>query len=293
MASTVSTSLGTRPGHFIFLLVLVIQVLLLSSQVTNRRGESALKSFFVVLFSPLQRGAESAISVPRSTWYRYIDLRGVRGENERLSESVARLEQALWFERDVVASYRRLSGILQLAERLPYEPVVAEVIGLDASPWFRTITINRGTEQGVELNAPVVAAEGLVGRVISVGVEMAQIQLLTDRDCSVGALLSRTRIRGMVAGSGGQLSPTGLTLNYVSNLEDVVEGEVILTSGMDGIYHKGIAIGRVASVRNGPRLFKLITVEPAASLDRLEEVFVLPAVGEIDIVDRVDAQEGP
>ena len=291
MASTVNTLLGTRRGHFVFVLVLVAQVLLLSSQVTNKRGESALRSFFVVLFSPLQRGAEAAIGGTRSTWYRYVDLRGVRGENERLREDVARLEQALWFERDVVASYRRLSGVLQLAEKLPYEPIVAEVIGLDASTWFRTITVNRGAEQGVELNAPVVAAGGLVGRVISVGAEVAQIQLLTDRDCSVGALLSRTRLRGIVAGSGEQLSATGLTLNYVSNLEDVVEGEVILTSGMDGIYHKGIAIGRVASVRNGPRLFKLITVEPAASLERLEEVFVLPAVGEIEIIDRVDAQE--
>ena len=132
-----------------------------------------------------------------------------------------------------------MSGVLQLAEKLPYEPIVAEVIGLDASTWFRTITVNRGAEQGVELNAPVVAAGGLVGRVISVGAEVAQIQLLTDRDCSVGALLSRTRLRGIVAGSGEQLSATGLTLNYVSNLEDVVEGEVILTSGMDGNLSQG------------------------------------------------------
>jgi rod shape-determining protein MreC len=291
MASTVNTPLGTRGGHVVFALVLAAQVLLLSSQVTNERGQSALRSFLVVLFSPLQRGAEAAIGGARATWYRYVDLRGVRDENARLREDVARLEQALWLERDVVASYRRLSGVLHLAESLPYDPIVAEVIGLDASTWFRTITVNRGAKQGVELNAPVVAAGGLVGRVISVGTDVAQIQLLTDRDCSVGALLSRTRIRGIVTGSGEQLSPTGLTLNYVSNLEDVVEGEMIVTSGMDGIYHKGIAIGRVASVRNGPRLFKLITVEPAANLERLEEVFILPPVGEVEVIDRVDDDE--
>ena len=203
-------------------------------------------------------------------------------------EKVARLEQTVWLEHDLVASYRRLSGVLEMAERLDFEPIVAEVIGLDASAWFRTITVNQGTNRGVELNAPVIAAGGLVGRVISVGPDVAQVQLLTDRDCSVGVILARTRTRGMVTGSGEQASPTGLVLNYVSNLEDVVEGDPIITSGMDGLYHKGIAVGRVASVRNGPRLFKLISVEPAASLDRLEEVFILPPVGEPEIVERVE-----
>ena len=288
MATTINAPLGSRGGHFIFVLILVAQALLLSSQVTTERGHSALRSFVVMLVSPLQRGAGAAMGGVRSVWNDYIDLRGAHEENERLREEVARFEQALWLERDLVASYRRLSGVLELAERLPYEPVVAEVIGLDASAWFRTITVNQGKNRGVELNAPVVAAGGLVGRVISLGPTVSQIQLLTDRDCSVAVLLSRTRMRGMVAGSGEQASSTGLVLNYVSNLEDVAEGDPIVTSGIDGIYHKGIAVGRVASVRNGPRLFKIITVEPAANLDRLEEVFILPAMGEPEFTERVE-----
>lgn len=288
MATTVNAPLGSRSGHFLFVLILVIHALVLSSQVSTERGDSALRSFVVMLFSPLQRGAAVAVGGVRSAWNGYIDLRGAHEENERLREEVSRLEQALWLERDLVAGYRRLSSVLELAERIPYDPVVAEVIGLDASAWFRTITVNQGQNRGVELNAPVVAAGGLVGRVISVGPTASQIQLLTDRDCSVGAMLTRTRIRGMVTGSGEQASPTGLSLNYVSNLEDVAEGDAIVTSGIDGIYHKGIAIGRVASVRNGPRLFKIVTIEPAANLDRLEEVFILPAVGELVITERVE-----
>ena len=288
MATALNAPLGSRGGHFIFVLILVAQALLLSSQVTTERGDSALRSFVVMLLSPLQRGAGAAMGGVRSVWNDYVDLRGAHEENERLREEVARFEQALWLERDLVASYRRLSGVLELAERLPYEPVVAEVIGLDASAWFRTITVNQGKNRGVELNAPVVAAGGLVGRVISLGPTVSQIQLLTDRDCSVAVLLSRTRMRGMVAGSGEQASPTGLVLNYVSNLEDVAEGDPIVASGIDGIYHKGIAVGRVASVRNGPRLFKIITVEPAANLDRLEEVFILPAIGEPEFTERVE-----
>lgn len=288
MATTKSAPLGSRGGHLVFGLVLVVQALLLSSQVTTEAGHSALRALVIALFSPVQRGADAALGAFSSMWYGYVDLRGVREENGRLKEEVARLEQALWMERDLIASYRRLSSVLEFAERIPGNPIVAEVVGLDASAWFRTITVNRGTAHGVALNASVIAAGGLVGRVISIGSDVAQIQLLTDRDCSVGALLARTRARGVVAGSGEQASPTGLTLNYVSNLEDVVEGDLIVTSGMDGIYPKGIAIGRVASVRNGPRLFKLITVEPSANLDRLEEVFILEAASVSEITERVE-----
>ena len=288
MATTTSAPLGSRGGHLVFCVVLVAQALLLSSQVTTEVGHSALRALLIGLFSPIQRGADGTLSAVSSLWYGYVDLRGVREENSRLKEDVARLEQALWMERDVVASYRRLSSVVELAERIPGDPIVAEVVGLDASAWFRTVTVNRGTAHGVALNAPVIAAGGLVGRVISVGSDVAQIQLLTDRDCSVGALLARTRARGVVGGSGEQASPTGLTLNYVSNLEEVVEGDLLVTSGMDGIYPKGIAIGRVASVRNGPRLFKLVTVEPAANLERLEEVFILEAASVSEITERVE-----
>ena len=288
MATTSSAPLGSRGGHLVFVMVLLAQALLLSSQVTTEAGHSALRALLLALFNPVQRGADAALGAVSSVWFGYVDLRGVRAENQRLGDEVARLEQALWMERDLLVSYRRLSGVLELARGLPQQPVVAEVIGLDASAWFRSITVNRGKSRGVLLNAPVIAAGGLVGRVIATGAEVAQIQLLNDRDCSVGALLSRTRARGVVAGSGEQTSSTGLSLNYVSNLEDVVEGDLIVTSGMDGIYPKGIAIGRVASVRNGPRLFKLITVEAAARLDRLEEVFVLPPLPEPQITERVE-----
>jgi len=235
--------------------------------------------------SPLQRGGEAVLNGIHSAWYGYFDLRGVREENSELREKVARLEQTLWMEREIVASYDRVSQVLDLSERFPFESLVAEVVGLDASAWFRTVTVNRGLEHGVELNAPVVGPGGVVGRVIAVGSSVAQVQLLSDRDCSVGALLVRGRSRGLVSGTGN----TELQMKYVSNLEDVTIGDLIVTSGIDGIYPKGIAIGRVASVINGPRLFKIITVEPAARLDRLEEVFILDTVdSEHRFVERVE-----
>ncbi len=264
-----------RGGHVVFIALIVGHALLISSQVTTARGHSALQGAVLAVFAPLQRGSQAVLNGVRSVWYGYIDLRAVREENRELREKTTRLEQALWMEREAVARYDRLSRVLQLAERIPFDSIVAEVIGVDASSWFRTITVNRGLGRGVALNAPVVGPGGLVGRVTAVGPHIAQVQLLADQECSVGSLLVRTRTRGIVSGQGG----AELQLKYVSNLEDVALGDLVVTSGIDGIYPKGIAIGRVASVRNGPRLFKIVTVEPAASLNRLEEVFILEPLG--------------
>ena len=264
-----------RESHVVFAALMVGHGLLISSQVTTPRGHSALQGSILAILAPLQRGSEAVVSAVGSVWYGYVDLRAVREENRELREKATRLEQALWMEREVVARYDRLSGVLQLAESIPFESVVAEVIGVDATSWFRTLTVNRGLDRGVDLNAPVVGPGGLVGRVTAVGPHVAQVKLLSDRDCSVGSLLVRTRTRGIVSGKGG----AELELKYVSNLEDVAVGDLVVTSGIDGIYPKGIAIGRVTSVKNGPRLFKVIAVEPAASLNRLEEVFILQPVG--------------
>lgn len=272
--ATTSSTLAKRGGHLVFFLVLAGHGLLLSAQVTTAGGHSALKAVILGAFSPLQRGGEFVLNGVSSTWSRYVDLRSVREENQELREKVGRLEQALWMEKEVVASYERLSQVLDLSERLPFESLVAEVVGLDATAWFRTITVNRGSEHGVALNAPVIAPGGVVGRVIAVGAHVAQVQLLSDRDCSVGALLVRGRSRGIVSGMG----QADLQMKYVSNLEDVTVGDLVVTSGIDGMYPKGIAIGRVATVKDGPRLFKVITIEPAARLDRLEEVFILDAL---------------
>ncbi len=283
--ATSGFTLVKRGSHVVFFLVLVGHALLISSQITTERGHSALQGVIMVALSPLQRGGEAVLSGIRSTWYGYFDLRGVREENHELREKVARLEKSLWMEREIVASYDRVSQVLDLAKRFPFESLVAEVVGLDASAWFRTITVNRGLEHGVGLNAPVIGPGGVVGRVIAVGSNVAQVQLLSDRDCSVGALLVRGRSRGLVSGAGN----TELQMKYVSNLEDVSVGDLAVTSGLDGIYPKGIAIGRVSSVSNGPRLFKVITVEPAARLDRLEEVFILDVLGsEHRFVERVE-----
>src|SRR3972149_3472232 len=252
-----SPTLSKRGTHVVFFLVLAGHGLLLSQQVITVHGHSALQGALLAVLFPLQRGAEAVVRGVHTTWSEYADLRGVRGEKERLREKIGRLEQTLWLERDIIASHERLLSVLQLEEELPYESIVARVIGLDSSAWYRTVTLDRGTDHGGKLNAPVIGGGGLVGRVIAVGAGVAQVQLLSDRDCSVGALLVRSRSRGIVSGLGTR----ALEMKYVSNLDDVIVGDIVVTSGIEGMYPKGIAMGRVTSVSNGARVFKVITLE--------------------------------
>jgi len=273
--ATTSPTLGKRRTHLTFFLLLAGHVLLISAQLTTPQGHSVLQAGLLALFSPIQRTGAATLDSIRDLWTGYVDLRGVRQENRELKEKVARLEQALWMERDRVASYDRMSRVMQLASQLPFESLVGQVVGLDASAWFQSLTVNRGSDQEVERNAPVIGSGGLVGRVVAVGAQVARVQLISDRTSSVGALLVRSRARGIVSGEG----QTTLQMKYVSNLEDVKVGDLVVTSGVDGIYPKGLAVGRVESVRNGPGLFKLISLSPAANIERLEEVFILPAVG--------------
>ena len=272
--ASLSPTFGKRRGHLLFFAVLAGHILLISSRLTTGEGQSVLHVGLLAVLSPFQKGGAASVGAVRSIWNGYVDLRGVRRENRELREKLARLEQTMWLERDRVASYDRLAQVVGLQSQLPFHSIVAEVIGLDASAWFQSITVNRGLVAGVQINAPVIGSGGLVGRVIAVGPSVARIQLISDRSSAVGVLLVRSRARGIVSGTGDGL----LQLKYVSNLEDVQEGDLVMTSGVDGIYPKGLAVGRVEQVANGPKLFKEISLAPAASIERLEELFILPPV---------------
>jgi rod shape-determining protein MreC len=148
--------------------------------------------------------------------------------------------------------------------------VAADVIGASATPDFRTITIDKGTGDGVKANSSVIAPAGVVGRVVVPGSRAAKVQLLIDRNAAAGAVVERSRAQGLVVGGGEDL----LEMTYVSETADIVAGDQVMTSGIDGIYPKGFAIGRVEKVdQNGS--FKKIVVRPAVDFRALEEVLIV------------------
>jgi rod shape-determining protein MreC len=206
-----------------------------------------------------------------------VDLRRVHRDNQRLREQVRLLETTLLENQEVVREAERLREIAEVRPRLPLDTVVAQVVAAEGVPWHRTITVNRGQEDGVELSFPVISATGVVGRVIAVGPHAAKVQLLLDRESGLGVRIERSRLTAVVSGRAGFADAVGsdLELKFVPSLADVVEGDVVVTSGLDRMFPKGLLVGRVRSVKGGGGLFKEVAVTPSARFDKLEEVMIV------------------
>lgn len=267
-------ALDARKNGFLLAALIVSHLVVISQQVDGGGGASLLERIVLNALSPLQRGAAASIRGVALLWKGYVDLRGVRQEQERLADRVKSLEAELQEARPQVEESGRLREFLDLKKVLPLDTVAAEVVARDGLPWFRTLTLNRGREAGIAVNAAVLSPTGIVGRVVAVGSRVARVQLIVDRDSGVGAILERSRAPGVVSGDASGKSGF-LTMKYVSTLTDVAAGDRVVTSGLDRIYPKGLVIGRVESVSPPAGLFKDVRVTPSARFDLLETVLVV------------------
>lgn len=269
------TTAGGRPRiGLLFLAVIVGHVILISSQVQSRTaGVPVLEAVTFGAFARVQQGTASIIRSIRNGWQNYVDLRGVRADNEALRSRVADLEIRLQEQRTLASKSERLQAVLDLKPWISAPTLAAEVIAGYANPGMLTVTIDKGSDDGVTENMAVIAPTGVVGRVIGpLAAHAARVQLLIDVNAAAGAVVERTRAGGMVIGWDGD---PPLRMDLVSNLADVQPGDLVVTSGADGIYPKGFNIGRVESSKPGDDLSRDITVRPLADFRSLEEVLVV------------------
>jgi len=260
-----------RSGY-LFLAVMLGLVLLISAQVNSRSGVPVLESVTSGIFSEVQRVLSGGVSGVRRLWSGYVGLRNLRAENEELKRQLAAAEIASQEQRALADRARGLEKMLELRDRVDLRTTAAEIIGAAAMPDFRTLTIDKGTRDGLGPDMAVIAPAGVVGRLVTPSARSAKVQLLIDRNAAAGAIVERTRAQGVVVGGGGN---ERLQMQYVSEASDVAVGDVVVTSGIDGIYPKGFIIGRVETVeKNGPA-FKRIVVKPAVDFSQLEEVLVV------------------
>ena len=223
------------------------------------------------VFSEVQRAVFSGVSGARRVWNGYAGLRNVQAENDDLKRQLAEAQIALQEQRALADRARGLERLLELRDRVSLQTIASEIIGGAATLDFRTMTIDKGTRDGLRADMAVIAPAGVVGRVVMPGGRSAKVQLLIDRNAAAGALIERSRAQGVVVGAGDER----LRLEYVSEVADVVVGDVVVSSGIDGIYPKGFIIGVVEAVeKNGPS-FKRITIKPAVDFKALEEVLVV------------------
>lgn len=251
--------------------VVITQVLLLAVQIRREHQVRLIRVWAVAMITPIQRGGAWAIDGVRTGWSNYISLRQAHRENQELSAELERLKMANNQLESRAAEADRLAILLGFHQAHPDVPMVAaRVIGASADTVSRTIYINRGEKQGLRRNMAVITPEGVVGKIIEVFPNNAQVLLLTDKEAGVGALLAGSRTQSPVGGTGEPL----LLMKYVSNEEPVPIGERVLTSGQDRIFPKDLPVGTVVEIKPGTP-FKVVRIKPAAHLERLEEVLVL------------------
>jgi rod shape-determining protein MreC len=231
------------------------------------------KQILLASISPFLRAATTGFDITATLWNEYVDLRGVRRDNQLLKEEVRQLRAEVGDLHETALGHARLSRLLQMSNRVSTETVVAKVIGKDATNWFRTIVIDRGADQGIQRHMAVVTTEGLVGRVVDVTARASRVQLMTDPESAVGVLIQRSRVIGVAAGS---LEGTA-QIKYLPLMADVAVGDRVITSGMGGIFPKGIPVGKIvrSSRPTNGALFQSTEVQPHADFSRLEEVMVL------------------
>lgn len=212
--------------------------------------------------------------------YFLLSWRGLARENEELKAEVARLRAQVAELNEYRLENERLKRMLQYRDTGPGggKAVVARVIARDPGNWFGTVTVDRGSADGVRRDLTVVTPDGLVGRVVAVRTHSSDVLLITDPRSSVGGLIQETRIPGVVEGLAGGYGL--LRMLYIAKDAPVEIGQTVVTSGLGGIFPKGIPVGSVAEVRpEGGGLFQVVAVRPFAQLDRLEEVAVLLGTG--------------
>ena len=262
----------------VLVLVVVLVAAALVTMVSDRRamreGGRELPGWaggILDLAVPVQKMVALPVDLVRDSWRHYVDLVGVSEQSDRLRRRIAELEDDNLQLREALVASGRLERIAKMREQYEIPMLPAELVGVDVSPWFRSVLLDKGRADGVRSGMPVISERALAGLVTGTSQDAARTMLLLDRQSAVDGTVQRSRARGIVRGVGDLLA-----FEFVARGSDVRAGDVVITSGLDGVFPKGLLIGQVREVSDaGSRLLATAVVEPAVDFGRLEQVFVM------------------
>jgi rod shape-determining protein MreC len=222
--------------------------------------------------APVQKALALPVDFLRHAWRRYVDLVEVAEEGARLRERVHALEEENLQLREALVAGGRLARIAEMRADFEVPMLPAQLVGSDVSPFFRSVLVDRGRAHGVRSGMPVISEEGVVGLVTATSQRAARTTLLLDRQTAIDGTVQRSRTRGIVRGRGTDL----VEFEFVARGGDVAVGDVVITSGLDGVYPKGLRVGTVTAVSEaGSGLLRAATLAPAVDFGRLEQAFVI------------------
>ncbi|MEN8231465.1 MAG: rod shape-determining protein MreC [Thermodesulfobacteriota bacterium] len=257
---------------FLLLGCLLTAILILTISMAGRKEFTSLHKFGLEVIGPVQSAISKASNYAGGFRKKYVDLLRVREENEQLRQELFQYRAANIEYREALATNARLQKLLDLKESLPPPTLTAEIVGKDPSLWFRTFTINRGSSDGVQKGMPVVTVEGVVGQVLTSSPNYSKVLLATDPNSAVDVITQKTRVHGIVKGLGHD----AFSLNYVLKSAVVEKEDFVLTSGLGGVFPKGLMVGTVSEITKSRRgMFQKIEIMPAVDFSQLEHLIII------------------
>jgi rod shape-determining protein MreC len=254
----------------ITIILFFVSIQLFSLNIREKRSQNFISGIVLTLTYYPQKLVYLVSDKVLNTWQDYMDLVDVRRENIRLKEEVQSLRRDKFELAEAGIQNSRLKKLLDFKEKPSYPIVSANVIGGSPS-LLRTevVIVDRGTRDGVSQGMPVASSEGIVGRVLTAGDRSSEVLLITDPVSAVDAFIHRTRVRGIVKGTGG-----GCAMEYIEQNSDVSVGDKVISSGKEGFFPKGVIIGTVSNIETKGS-FISAQVSPFVDLDSLEEVVII------------------
>ncbi|HEV8121089.1 MAG TPA: rod shape-determining protein MreC [Candidatus Polarisedimenticolia bacterium] len=264
-------ALTERKPSFLLVLLLALNLILMAASVRGGRGGSLLEDILLTIASPFLRAASAVSGGVASAWNRYADLRGVEEENRRLRARVGTLTLEAREAEEARQESKRLRDLLDLRDTTTPRAVAARVVARGGAGSARVLVLDRGRNDGLSRDQAVVTPRGAVGRVIEAAPGLAKVLSLLDPNSGVAALVQRTRVQGVLVGEGEETC----RLEFVGENAPVEVGDVVVTSGLDEIFPKGVMLGVVSEVGEAQGLTRYVQVRPEVDVRRLEEVLVL------------------
>lgn len=252
--------------------ILLAVVCITGLSVSGKRGYSSYGSGLALFFiGPFQEVATDSIQFVKDIWNHYFFLVSVAKANDRFKKALSQAIEKNNRCNEIELSNSRLRSLLNFRKSMNEESLAAEVISKDPCPWFKSIIVDKGSADGVKKGMPVVIPEGIAGLITDVSYFYSKVLLVIDQNSAVDSLVQRTRARGIVKGNAEQC-----LLKYVLRKHDITEGDIVVSSGLDGVFPKGLRVGSVSDVtQSNAGIFQEVIVTPFADFEKLEEVLIV------------------
>ena len=264
------------PGRYrtplLIVLVLLLVFSILSLSLKHSPVVKKVQGGIISATAPGLEGMEYVSRRIKNIWLGYFYLVGVKQQNQKLKRQLEEYKQREVRYHEAQEALTRLEGLLDLKRQVALPVIGARVIAYDPSLWSRCALIDQGRAEGVKDGLPVLAPQGIVGRIVEVYPEYSKVMLIVDAKSGADAMIQSTRVRGVLKGKGGNRC----SLDFVPKSADVRMGDLVLASGLVGLYPKGLVFGKVTKVnKKNPGVFQDIEVTPSVDLSTLEEVLVV------------------